>query len=139
MKEKGYLENKYDDIINLPHHISKHRPQMSIHDRAAQFSPFSALTGYDDAIKESGRLTDSFIELEDHQKSILDEKLQLVFKNIKEYSPITITYFEPDLKKSGGHYYNITGNIKKINTYDKYIVMEDNRKILMKYIYNIII
>ena len=107
------MNNRYADIINLPHHVSKTRPQMPIADRAAQFSPFAALTGYDSAIEETGRLTDSFIELDESRKAVLNEKLQSMLKNIKEQPEVAITYFQPDEKKNGGSYINISGVVKK--------------------------
>ena len=131
------VSNKYADIINLPHYISKTRPQMSISDRAAQFSPFAALTGYDAAIEETGRLTDSFIELDENSKSILNEKLQLIVKHIKEQPKVTITYFKPDEKKEGGAYVDIIGFVKKIDDYEQCVVMKDRTKIKIEMICNI--
>lgn len=134
---KKDLQNKYADIINLPHHISSTRPQMAIIDRAAQFSPFAALTGYDAAIEETGRLTDEFAELDENRKFILNEKLQLILENIKEQPKVTITYFKPDSKKQGGAYVNVTGCVKKIDNYEQCIVMTDGEKILIELIYEI--
>ena len=90
----------YEDIINLPHHVSPKRPQMSMQDRAAQFSPFAALTGYEDAIKETGRLTDVKIELSDEDRELLDQKQQYLQEHIGDRPEITITYFVPDEKLS---------------------------------------
>lgn len=120
---------KYDDIINLPHHTSSKRPRMSMIDRAAQFSPFAALTGYDAAVKETARLTDRRIELDEYSKAALDERLRLVQEHLKEYPEVTITYFQPDDRKDGGAYLSITGSVKKIDTYEKCIVMMDKQKI----------
>lgn len=131
------MNNKYADIINLPHHVSKTRPQMPIADRAAQFSPFAALTGYDSAIEETGRLTDSFIELDESRKAVLNEKLQSMLKNIKEQPEVAITYFQPDEKKNGGSYINISGMIKKIDNFEKCVILADTTKIPMKYIFEI--
>lgn len=131
------MNNKYADIINLPHHVSKTRPQMPIADRAAQFSPFAALTGYDSAIEETGRLTDSFIELDESRKAVLNEKLQSMLKNIKEQPEVAITYFQPDEKKNGGSYINISGVVKKIDEFEKCIILTDATKIPMKYIFEI--
>ena len=136
MKQDNVIKN-YADIINLPHHVSKSRPQMSISDRAAQFSPFAALTGYDAAIEETGRLTDSFIELDENRKSFLNEKLQLIVKHIKEQPKVTITHFKPDEKKDGGTYIDIIGFVKKIDDYEKCVVMRDGTKIKIEKIYNI--
>ena len=93
-------EHKYEDIINMPHHVSASRPRMSMIDRAAQFSPFAALTGYDAAVKETARLTDKCIEPDEYEKAALDEKLRIALKNPEK--EITITYFKPDAKKDGG-------------------------------------
>lgn len=131
------MNNKYADIINLPHHVSKTRPQMPIADRAAQFSPFAALTGYDSAIEETGRLTDSFIELDESRKAVLNEKLQSMLKNIKEQPEVAITYFQPDEKKNGGSYINISGMVKKIDNFEKCVILADTTKIPMKYIFEI--
>ena len=131
------MNNRYADIINLPHHVSKTRPQMPIADRAAQFSPFAALTGYDSAIEETGRLTDSFIELDESRKAVLNEKLQSMLKNIKEQPEVAITYFQPDEKKNGGSYINMSGVVKKIDEFEKCLILTDATKIPMKYIFEI--
>lgn len=125
---------KYDEIINLPHHVSAIHPQMSMHDRAAQFSAFAALRGYDEAIIETVRITDKWVELDEYEKYMLDNKLQLIKKHISEQPKITITYFEPDSLKDGGAYITITGIIKKINTSEKFIVMADGSIINIEYI-----
>ena len=93
------MKKNYDDIIDLPHHVSDHHPQMSRQDRAAQFSPFAALTGYEDAIKETARLTVEKPELSEEQKEKLDEMIQKVLKNPV---PVTITYYRMDDYKEGG-------------------------------------
>ena len=97
-------KTNYEDIINLPHHISSKRPQMSMLDRAAQFSPFAALTGYDDAIHETGRLTDEKIDLSEEEKEALDRKQQILMERLCDHPALTVTYFVPDPKKSGGAY-----------------------------------
>ena len=107
----------YEDIINLPHHVSKTRPQMSMLDRAAQFSPFAALTGYDAAIKETGRLTDEKIELDEDTKAALDMKQAYLIEMIDEQPEITIIYFLPDARKVGGAYVTVTGNLKRFDEY----------------------
>lgn len=129
--------NNYDDIINLPHHVSSKRPQMTLENRAAQFAPFSALTGYSEAIKETGRLTNKKIEIDEEEKIILNTKLQILNENIKNKPEITITCFIKDKTKSGGIYKEITGIIKKINIYDQEILLEDKTKILLNNIYDI--
>lgn len=92
--------NNYEDIINLPHHVSKKHPQMSIWSRSAQFAPFAALTGYDDAVKETARLTDKRLEIDEGLKNILNNKLQYILENKSLQPEITFTYFVYDNKKS---------------------------------------
>lgn len=122
---KKYQERNYEDIICLPHHISKKHPQMSLLDRAAQFSPFAALTGHEDAIKETARLTDERINLDEDEKAMLDAKLQEIKAHLKERPQISITYFKPDGNKEGGSYEVICGRVKKIDEYEHQIVFED--------------
>lgn len=122
-------EHQYEDIIHLPHHQSAKRPHMSNYDRAAQFSPFAALTGYDAAVKESARLTEDKLELDDDTRAELDEKLQIILKNISSNPKVTVTYFRPDEKKSGGTYVTVTGYVKKIDTYRHELVMTDKSAI----------
>lgn len=119
--------HRYDDIINLPHHTSSKRPRMSMIDRAAQFSPFAALTGYDAAVKETARLTDRRIELDEYSKAALDERLRLIQEHLKEYPVVMITYFLPDERKDGGAYLSVTGTIKKIDTYEQHLIMTEGQ------------
>ena len=98
------MSNKYDDIINLPHHISKKHPQMTLEARAAQFAPFAALTGYDDEIRETARLTNRRIDLDEEAKSILDNKIKIILEQISQRPTVSLTYFIPDLKKDGGKF-----------------------------------
>lgn len=130
-------EHKYDDIINLPHHISKKHPQMSALNRAAQFSPFAALTGHDAAIKETARLTDSFVELSDDKKDQLDERLQLLMENIEQKPECEITYFQPDEKKTGGSYLTVRGRIKKIDVYAHQIIFTDGKTLPIEHLFSI--
>ena len=124
-------ENDYNDIIDMPHHQSKTRNHMSIHDRAAQFSPFAALTGYDGAIKETVRLTDTRIELDETKKAALDERIGMIREHLSEQQEIEITFFQPDEKKSGGAYLTLRGVIKKIDEYEKRLVMQSGEQILI--------
>ena len=119
----------YDDIVALPHPVSQRHPQMPIADRAAQFSPFAALTGHDAAIKETARLTDRQIELDENSKSFLDEKLRMVLERLADHPQVTVTYFQPDGKKAGGAYVRSTGEIKKIDEYERLIVLLSGVKI----------
>ncbi len=125
------MKGKYDDIINMPHHVSAKRPQMSMQDRAAQFSPFAALTGYGAAIKETARLTDSPAELSEEELSILNIKFQTLLEHLREKPPVSFTYFKPDEKKSGGKYVTLSGRVKKADTFKRLVVMEDDTKIPM--------
>ena len=106
-----HMNNRYDEIINLPHHVSPTRPQMPMSDRAAQFAPFAALTGYDAAIKETGRLTDERVELDKEALTALDMKYQLLMDALNEAPKVTITYFQPDERKAGGKYITATGAV----------------------------
>lgn len=123
------MTNSYDDIIHLPHHVSKTRPQMPILDRAAQFAPFAALSGYDAAIRETARLTDERLELDEHMKSALSDKLKMIAERIDERPEISITYFVPDEKKDGGTYITAAGTAKKIDEYERIVLMDDGTAI----------
>ena len=125
------MKNDYSDIINHPHYVSKTRPQMSELERAAQFSPFAALTGYDAAIKETGRLTDERLELGEETKALLDMKQQYLFDMISDQPEIAVTYFVPDEKKSGGEYITVTGNLKRIDEYERQMLFTNGKKIPM--------
>jgi hypothetical protein len=115
--------NQYDDIINLPHHVSTKHPQMPLIDRAAQFAPFAALTGYDAAVKETARLTDERIELDEYTMDALRDRLQMIADRLEENPEITVTYFQPDAKKEGGAYITAAGTVKKIDEYEQAVVM----------------
>ncbi len=121
--------DKYDDIINMPHHRSEKHPHMSMINRAAQFSPFAALTGHDAAIKETARLTDERIELDESAKAIIDERLQYIEENIMSAPTVKITYFEPDERKSGGEYITETSTVNKIDRYAACLIMQNGRMI----------
>ena len=134
---------KYDDIINLPHHVSTRHPQMPLSDRAAQFSPFAALTGHDAAIKETQRLTDEWIELNEDRKELLDEKLQMIRENLfsvrsgHSIPEITFTYFKPDAKTSGGAYISVQGKVKKIDEYGHQLILDDGTALTIEHIVDI--
>ena len=125
------MNNNYEDIKNLPH------PRMSSYQRAAQFAPFAALTGYEELVRESSRLTDRKIELSEYERSILDEKLLLIQNNIKIRPEIIITYFIKDKNKSGGKYITITSNIKSVDLINRFIKLVSNQKILIDDIYDL--
>lgn len=114
---------KYDDIINLSRPVSK-RPKMTLEQRSAQFAPFAALTGYEGQVKETARLTSKKIEIDDELKAMLDNKLQIIEDSLDKEPLISIKYFIPDLKKEGGSYQKITGNVTKIDKYKKLIILD---------------
>ena len=122
---------QYKDIIDIPHHVSKTRPQMPMSDRAAQFAPFAALTGYDAAIKETGRLTDERIELDEEALTALDMKYQLLMDAFDDAPEVTITYFQPDERKAGGKYVSAVGAVKKIDDFERRITMRNGTRIPM--------
>lgn len=113
------MTGEYEDIIHLPHHVSSKRPQMSMLDRAAQFSPFAALTGYDDAIQETGRLTEQKIELDEETLEKLDERFQILQEHLCEQPEVRFTYFKPDERKEGGAYLTVSGIVRKIKLYER--------------------
>lgn len=130
-------EQKYADIFNMPHHVSKKHPQMNRHDRAAQFAPFAALTGHDAAIRETARLTDERIELDESSKTVLNDKLQIALDFADDKSEITVTHFVEDESKSGGAYVAFTGVVKCIDEYERTVVFTDKTKIPIDDIYAI--
>ena len=123
------MTGEYDDIINLPHHVSIKHPHMTAIDRAAQFSPFAALPGYDAAIKETARLTDERLELDECSANALSDRLQIIAERIAEKPEIAITYFQPDRMKSGGSYVTATSTAKKIDEHKRILIMADGTTI----------
>ena len=121
--------NKYDNIINLPHHVYKYRTHLSSSQRASQFAPFSALTGYGDAIKEKEKILVDKIILEDDEKELINECLQKLSNDIKNNPYVTITYFVKDKLTDKGNYLTISGNLKKIDIINKWIILTSNIKI----------
>ena len=122
------MRGPYDDIIHLPHPTSAKHPRMPAAQRAAQFSPFAALTGYDAAVRETARLTDRKAELSEEAKAALDQKLRLAVEGRAE---VRITYFKPDEKKAGGAHMTITGAVRKIDDFEQMITMRDGTRIPM--------
>lgn len=128
---------EYGDIINLPHPESRKHKRMSMRNRAAQFSPFAALTGHDAAIKESARLTDSFMDLDETMKAGLDEKLVLILEKLTEKPEVVITYFLKDERKAGGSYEVAEGWIRKVDFYERVIEMGDRSRISLDHVVDI--
>ena len=120
---------KYDDIINLPNPTPTCRPRMSALDRAAQFAPFAALTGYEAVVAEAARLTDDRLELSEDMKIILNDKMQMIVDNLDKEPFVTVRYFVPDKRKAGGAYVEVSGIVKEIDEYERCIVMTDGIKI----------
>jgi len=131
------MNKNYNDIINLPHYEPIKHKRMSKEARSAQFAPFAALTGYDDAVKETARLTDKKIELDEDEKQILNDKLQYILENNYLEPTILFTYFIKDNKKTGGKYIEKEGIIKKIDNIKGYIILKDRTKIKIDDIINI--
>ena len=117
-------QNPYTDILTLPHHKAANRPHMSMHDRAAQFSPFAALTGFDGVIAETGRRTDQKIELSESQMTLLNQKLNLIDDAVQDgYHPVvSVVYFVPDAKKEGGSYQEYTGKVQQVDSAERKLV-----------------
>ena len=109
------MKDNYDDIINMPYRKSEKYPHMSIYDRAAQFAPFSALTGYSDTIDEEERLTSVRTSLDEYEIELINRELQYAVERIEEKPLATVTYFVPDLRKSGGAYHTVSGRIERID------------------------
>ena len=128
---------KYKNIIGMAHHVSPTRPRMSRLDRAAQFAPFSALVGYEDAIDETARLTDRKLILTQEQIDRIDRKIQYLLEQQKNEPTAVVIYFVPDQRKNGGAYRRAVGKVKHIDPIEKLIVMQDGKKIPMCDIYQI--
>ena len=120
------METNYDDIINLPHHVSKNRAHMSNYDRAAQFSPFAALKGYDDEIDEAARLTEEKWDVDGERVTDINEKLLLLRQTLKQRPLVKIVYFEKDDKKAGGAYLTTEARVKKLSEYDRKLILDNN-------------
>ena len=131
------MKGPYDDIIDLPHYVSKTRKRMSMLDRAAQFSPFAALTGYDAAIRETGRLTDERIEFDVDGKAMLNDKLRMLAERHAQQPEITVIYFVPDERKHGGVYTEVTDRVGKIDGRRQLLFMADGREISFDDVYDI--
>ena len=133
----GIDNSRYDDIIDMPHHVSRSRPHMSNYDRAAQFSPFAALTGYDDCIREAARMTDSRSSLDEDEIALLDARLQYIDAHIGDIPPVTVTYFKPDKLKAGGEYVTVRLDIRFIDRIGGRLVARDGTVVPINDIYAI--
>ncbi len=131
------MKHPYDDIIDLPHHVSERHPQMSMYNRAAQFAPFAALTGHNAAIIEAARLTEAKQELSESDAEVLNRKLAFIQQHIKDYIPVEIVYFEPDGKKAGGSYRTKAGFIKDSDPMAGTLEMDDGSLIPIRHIKDI--
>ncbi len=129
--------NSYNDIIDHPHHQSAERPHMSMLNRAAQFAPFAALSGYDESVRETERLTDKRVELDESEIAVLNDKLQYLYMMKHDHPQVTITYFVEDHSKEGGSYEKIAGTVKNIDAVLCNIIMDDGTPITIKDIYAI--
>lgn len=117
------MTHEYDGIRSLPHHVSDKHPQMTLQNRAAQFAPFAALSGYGAAIAETGRLTDRKVELDESEQAVLNEKLVSLHAREKSLPAVRITYFLPDKKKYGGAYPDVTGNVRRVDVQRKTLTL----------------
>lgn len=132
------MSGPYDDIINLPHPVSQRHPQMSMHDRAAQFSPFAALTGHGAAIAETERETDAWADLGEDERENLNRKLCLLRDHLEEQPQVAITYFEPDSRKEGGTYVTVRGIVRKMDMVRRTLFMSDGKMIPLENIRNVL-
>ena len=119
------MTDNYADIINMPHHVSSRHTPMSLLNRAAQFAPFAALTGYDEAVRETARYTDDEAELDEARLEILNERLRVLQSMQTEQPVVTVTFFQSDERKSGGAYVAATGSVKKIDNYERTVTLTD--------------
>lgn len=129
------MQNEYDDIIELPHHISSTHPPMSAHDRAAQFAPFAALTGYEAQLGETERLTEERAETDEYRAARLDACMRLLVENAEERPTVSVTYFKADERKSGGAYVTVSGSFRRIDDDDGTIVFTDGKRVPIGDIY----
>ena len=119
------MSGRYDDIIDLPHPVSQRHPQMPLADRAAQFSPFAALTGLDAALQETARLTDRRITLDEYEQAELDKTLQALRETAPQHPAVEVTYFQPDARKAGGQYVTAVGHVKRIAEYEQQLILTE--------------
>lgn len=137
---KNYFgeSHKYDDIIHLPHHVSDKRPQMPVLDRAAQFAPFAALTGYGEAVKETARLTERRIQPDEETLDILNRRLEFIKKHISEQPEVSVCFFRPDPRKDGGAYVTVSGTVKKLDEFRHRLILADETEIPFEDLWEIV-
>ena len=128
MSEERKTYGKYNSIMGLPHHVSAKHRHMSMTERAAQFSPFAALNGYEDAVSETARLTDGRPDLDEYERDAIDRKLREIMESDEDL-PVTLTYFRPDAKKSGGAYLTLSGKVSDIDEVGRVVIMESGARI----------
>ena len=128
MSEDRKTSGKYNSIMGLPHHVSAKHRHMSMTERAAQFSPFAALNGYEDAVSETARLTDGKPDLDEYEREAIDRKLREIMESDEDL-PVTLTYFRPDAKKSGGAYLTLSGKVSDIDEVGRIVIMESGARI----------
>lgn len=137
MAQSWKPDNAYEDILHLPHHVSQTRPRMSRMDRAAQFSPFQALTGLDSAMQETERQTTMKIELDENEKAVLDEKLRILQARILDNPEVFIVFYRPDAYKDGGSYCEVSGSLRRIDTVQRQLLLNDGTAIPLDDIYSV--
>ena len=123
------MSGKYDDIINLPHHVSTKRPQMTRSARAAQFAPFAALVGLDDEMEETARLTDTKPELEEAEKEKINRILLEIRDNPQKETAVELTFFRPDGRKDGGAIITVPCTVRRIDELGRSLILSDRSKI----------
>lgn len=133
------MSGKYDDILHLPHHVSSTRKRMTMAERAAQFSPFAALAGYDEAVRETGRVVDQRVELSEEEKAVLDRKQQIILAALErgEQPKVTVTYFQPDRKRDGGEYVRYTGTVKGHKETENALAFADGTEIPLSSVFDL--
>ena len=131
------MKHTYEDILHLPHPVSKTHPQMPLLNRAAQFAPFAALTGYDAAVEETARLTDEKLTLDEEQQLLIGERLALLSERVRERPVVALTYFVPDLRKAGGAYLSVKAPVKKVDEYEGLLQLETGRAVPFDDIYSL--
>jgi len=127
----------YEDIIDLPPHISEKYPQPTMMDRAARFAPFAAITGYEEMVLEEARPTEERAELDENTLTVLNEKLNIIQETLAEKPEIRVTYFLPDTKKAGGSYVTVAGTVKRIDEYNRVLLMTDGKAIPIDEIFDL--